>query len=163
MHCRSCGGQLTGTPAFCPNCGALPYAGNAFCSSCGSPTDPLAEVCLPCGARLAHLSPEVSSKSRVVAALLAYFLGVFGVHRFYAGRVLSGVAMIALSVVAPAVGFGAFVAAMFVGSDIAWWGFVFLFLGYGGLIAVSVWWTIDFVVIVVGKFRDGQGRYVRSG
>ena len=34
-----------------------------------------------------------SPKSRTVTMLLAFFLGVFGVHRFYAGKVQSGVLM----------------------------------------------------------------------
>lgn len=36
----------------------------------------------------------VSPKSRLAAALLAWFLGVFGIHRFYVGKVGTGVLMI---------------------------------------------------------------------
>ena len=34
---------------------------------------------------------RVSEKSRLVTLLLAIFVGIFGVHRFYAGRVASGI------------------------------------------------------------------------
>ncbi len=34
---------------------------------------------------------RVSEKSRLVTLLLALFVGIFGVHRFYAGRVASGI------------------------------------------------------------------------
>ncbi len=36
----------------------------------------------------------VSPKSRLAAALLAWFLGVFGVHRFYVGKVGTGLLML---------------------------------------------------------------------
>ncbi|MDD2857438.1 MAG: NINE protein [Candidatus Nanopelagicales bacterium] len=41
----------------------------------------------------------VSSKSRLVALLLAIFLGMFGVHSFYVGRVGVGIGQIAITVV----------------------------------------------------------------
>lgn len=36
----------------------------------------------------------ISEKSRLVAFLLCFFVGVFGVHRFYVGKIGSGVAQI---------------------------------------------------------------------
>lgn len=36
-------------------------------------------------------------KDKVAAALLAFFLGIFGVHRFYLGKVGSGIAMLVLT------------------------------------------------------------------
>lgn len=39
------------------------------------------------------MASEVSGRSRTVALLLAGVLGVFGAHRFYAGRTQSGVLM----------------------------------------------------------------------
>lgn len=38
-----------------------------------------------------------TDRNKYVAALLAFFLGVFGVHRFYLGRVGSGVVMLVLT------------------------------------------------------------------
>lgn len=40
----------------------------------------------------------MSDKSKVVAALLSLFLGMFGIRRFYLGRVGSGVAMLICTV-----------------------------------------------------------------
>jgi TM2 domain-containing membrane protein YozV len=34
---------------------------------------------------------QFSDKSRIVALLLCWFLGIFGVHRFYVGKVGTGV------------------------------------------------------------------------
>lgn len=67
---------------------------------------------------------EYSPKSRLVAAVLAFFFGVFGVHRFYVGKTGTGIAMI---------------------------------LTIGGL---GIWAFIDFIMIVVGSFRDRDGLLV---
>lgn len=37
---------------------------------------------------------EVSPKSRLATSLLCWFLGVFGVHRFYLGKIGTGILMI---------------------------------------------------------------------
>jgi TM2 domain-containing membrane protein YozV len=48
--------------------------------------------------RPAAAPPEpVSDRNRVVAALLAFFLGPLGAHRFYLGRTGSGIAMLLLT------------------------------------------------------------------
>ncbi len=40
----------------------------------------------------------VSDRNKLVAALLAFFIGVLGVHRFYLGRTGSGIVMLVLSI-----------------------------------------------------------------
>lgn len=66
--------------------------------------------------------PAVGQKSWVVALLLCFFLGMLGVHRFYVGKIGTGVLML---------------------------------LTFGGL---GFWVLIDFIVILVGAFRDKQGQ-----
>ena len=68
-------------------------ADDKFCSHCGSIISVRAEICPKCGVRqMAAPSTSVVSlnavtapngKSRIVAALLAFFLGGFGAHKFY--------------------------------------------------------------------------------
>lgn len=74
-----------------------------FCYKCGQEIDDEAVICLHCGCatknygkRTAAVPKEfaqdgVSPKSRLVALLLCIFLGVLGVHRFYLGKVGTGV------------------------------------------------------------------------
>lgn len=44
-------------------------------------------------------APRSAEVSRVVAALLAIFLGTLGIHKFYMGRKKAGVAMLLISLV----------------------------------------------------------------
>lgn len=59
-----------------------------YCNACAQLIDARAEICPRCGVRQ---RPAVGHKSRIAAALLAFFLGGFGVHKFYLGRVGWGV------------------------------------------------------------------------
>jgi TM2 domain-containing membrane protein YozV len=67
---------------------------------------------------------NISSKSRLVALLLCFFLGVLGVHRFYVGKIGTGILQI---------------------------------LTFGGL---GIWALIDMIIIIVGSFKDKEGRLV---
>lgn len=46
----------------------------------------------------AHRQPPANDRNKYVAALLAFFFGIFGIHRFYLGRNGTGVLMIVLSI-----------------------------------------------------------------
>ena len=95
MFCRNCGKELTGTPEICLGCGARPLVGSSFCSACGAETNPLAEICIKCGVRLGKAEAiGISPKSRLATTLLAWFLGIFGAHRFYLGKIGTAIAMI---------------------------------------------------------------------
>ena len=63
-------------------------AGAKYCSGCGSAIHQSARACPRCGAAQMGAGGE---KSRIAAALLAFFLGGFGVHKFYLGRVGQGI------------------------------------------------------------------------
>ncbi|WP_025099600.1 TM2 domain-containing protein [Burkholderia sp. A1] len=63
-----------------------------------------------------------SEKKLLTLVLLCFFLGPFGVHRFYLGRNKTGILML---------------------------------LTYGGL---GVWSVIDLAMLMLGKFKDKQGK-----
>lgn len=59
----------------CPGCGATLHVSAVSCPHCGAPLMP----------------PGKMPKNKVVAALLAIFLGSFGLHKFYLGRIGWGI------------------------------------------------------------------------
>ena len=65
-----------------------------FCRECGAAISPPAEICPKCGVRqlpppdFAGTAPN--GKSKLAAALFAFFLGGFGIHKFYLGQVVWG-------------------------------------------------------------------------
>lgn len=71
-------------------------ADEKFCSDCGETIKAKAEICPKCGVRQSAVPGSLTAtapngKSKVAAALLAFFLGGFGVHKFYLGQVGLGI------------------------------------------------------------------------
>ena len=70
-----------------------------FCHECGAVIRAKAEICPKCGVRQTYpnafgIGVTPSGKSRLAAGLFGIFLGGFGVHKFYLGRVVWGVVYI---------------------------------------------------------------------
>ena len=65
---------------------------------------------------------ESSDRKRLPAFLLCFFLGGLGIHRFYVGKIGTGILQI---------------------------------LTLGGF---GIWVLIDFIMIIVGSFRDKEER-----
>jgi TM2 domain-containing membrane protein YozV len=66
----------------------------------------------------------ISPHSRAIVIILCFFLGVLGIHRFYVGKILTGILMLITG---------------------------------GGF---GIWWLIDLIFAVLGKFTDSEGRVV---
>jgi len=56
-----------------------------YCKDCGNVINREAEVCPRCGVRQTR-AMSLSGKNRTTAAILAFFLGGLGVHKFYLGQ-----------------------------------------------------------------------------
>ena len=82
---------------FCSKCGYQLKDDDLFCPSCGNKVEPLDNK-IHVSADLRNIASStgdnVSNKSRLCAALLAFFLGAFGIHRFYMGKTTSGIFML---------------------------------------------------------------------
>jgi len=78
---------------FCSKCGKETSAEAEFCAHCGAPTkaapDKAVQVQAPLTQR--YEGPDVSEKLMLPAVLLCWFLGMLGVHRFYVGKIGTGI------------------------------------------------------------------------
>lgn len=100
------------------------------------------------------------SKSKVVAALLAFFLGTLGIHRFYLGYKKQGFIQLGLTIV----GYALIIAglASFVSSAAGTGTVSFpttVIIGYVLLVAVGIWAFIDFIRILIGGLQPKDGSY----
>ena len=70
-----------------------------FCKFCGAEIDDDCVVCPACGKQVAPLKTEnenlfgktINGRNRLIAALLALFLGGIGIHHFYLGNTTYGI------------------------------------------------------------------------
>lgn len=83
------------------------------------------------GSRQAARGEDESERLILPAFLLAFFLGPFGVHRFYCGRTGSGIAMLVLTITVV------------------------------GALVTGIWALVDWILIVTGSFRDGDGKLLK--
>lgn len=71
------------------------------------------------------MQQRTSEKSYIAMILLCFFLGSLGIHRFYAGKIGTGILMI---------------------------------ITLGGL---GIWTLIDFIMIIIGNFKDKEGMEIK--
>ena len=65
-----------------------------YCAQCGAQLVDEAVVCPHCGCAVAPtktVDPNASPKSRLITLLLCIFVGGAGIHRFYAGKIGTGI------------------------------------------------------------------------
>jgi len=67
-----------------------------------------------------------SDKGIVPTLLLCFFVGFLGIHRFYVGKIGTGILQL---------------------------------LTFGGF---GIWTMVDFIMIVVGNFRDKDGQLIKA-
>lgn len=159
QNCNVVEEKAVNTKKFCENCGEQLIDGAKFCLVCGSPVSASISVEEHINQNVqqpvnriskfetknnpAPYNPTQSSKSRLVADLLAFFLGGFGVHRFYVGKKSSAVWQIIF-------GFSFFIALICIAVDFPEAGIFFLILG----LVWAVWILVDFIMILCGSFKD---------
>ena len=128
MFCKNCGAPINDNQEICLNCGVKKGEGNNFCQNCGQAVPPNAAVCLNCGVA----TVTTSQKEKVVAGLLAIFLGQLGIHNFYLGYTKKAVIQLVICLVG------------------CW------FFGIGTLVT-WIWAIVEAVKIFSGDMPDAKG------
>lgn len=93
-----------------------------------------------------------AEKSQAVAALLAFFLGQYGVHRFYLGHTETAIYQLLLTVGAVALALLLTIYPTLATTQLI----VLTVLVY---IASYVWPLVDFILILVGRLKPAAGEY----
>lgn len=142
-------------PLICKFCGKLKKSEFQICPYCGNNSSNERESYnnynMENRANYNSNNYEVSPKSGIACLLLWLFLGELGVHRFYAGKTNSGIIMLILF----------FVSIIFIVYANASYSAFAGFIAIVTAITLTVWWIIDLVSILRGKFQDSKGRYIK--
>jgi TM2 domain-containing membrane protein YozV len=112
-YCFSCGSPIKKAAEICPRCGvnqnnrSSTMAVDVYCTSCGKTIKKEATTCPFCGVMQAGNTgypPGYIPKKHSSALLLCIFLGGFGGHRFYVGKVGTAFLMIVINIVTLGIG-----------------------------------------------------------
>ena len=121
-YCKNCGCELKDADQFCGNCGANQASNIDIVNNAGIDSNQ-------------NAFQNVSDRSRAVAAIFAWFLGVLGVHNFYLGNNKKAVIQLVLTCCC------------------------FLIIP---IIISTIWALVDFITILCGTYKDSSGKTVLS-
>jgi TM2 domain-containing membrane protein YozV len=82
---------------------------------------------------------DANKKSALIAYLLWFFLGYFGIHRFYLGHTVSAVVMLLIGLLSVPL--------------------TFVAVGAAGFGIIGIWWLID-AVLIPGMTRRYNNRLI---
>jgi hypothetical protein len=107
-----------------------------------------------CVARMKKVPAEnISPKLRLATTLLAFFLGIFGAHRFYVGKNETASVMLFFSIL----GLTILGLATILSLNGGWF-----FWGFSFIIALEIWAFVDFIFAVTGHMKDNEGRLIQK-
>lgn len=121
-YCKNCGCELKDADQFCGNCGANQASNTDIVNNASIDNNQ-------------NAFQNVSDKSRAVAAIFAWFLGVLGIHNFYLGNNKKAVIQLVLTCC------------------------FFLIIP---VIISTIWALVDFITILCGTCKDSSGKTVLS-
>ncbi len=101
---------------------------------------------------------QEGGKSQLVAALLALFLGGWGVHRYYLGYKKEGKKMLMITLI----GIGLYIVGSILTVAVPILGLIFILLGSIALFYTWILSIIDFIKILTGDLKPVDGDYTET-
>ena len=146
---------------FCRYCGTEIKADAIFCTKCGKRQQPIAEqgngvagasapARAPAKPKKVIQPQDISPKTRLSVALLAFFLGASGVHRIYIGKLATGIVQAAIL----------HFCIIFIMRSVIMYEHYTDIIAFLLLVAVHLWALVDAILVLVGKFKDENGKYI---
>lgn len=165
-YCTKCGAKITEDDKFCPVCGAVQVSNEP--NSASTIYNPIVEE--------AHEKIEESAKSRTVAAILCFLLGSFGAHDFYLGkkgRAIGKIMIFSFGLIDYIFSYAYKLATdsmlngsthkELLSSDLTQIESLILSLPSAICsIIIGIWTLVDFIMILIGKYKDSEGRLVTN-
>lgn len=143
MFCRNCGTELAYKEDPCKKCNYKRGFGVNYCPDCGAETEARARKCTECGATL-FVMRNTKPRSRIAAALMAFFIGMFGIHNFYLGYMRKGLLQVIVSVIGLIIVFA--------------FGTLFTI---GAPVVMALWGIIEGYQLITGAIRvDADGNFL---
>lgn len=91
---------------------------------------------------------QVSSEKKLTLLLLCWLFGLFGAHRFYTHKYFTGVLQLLF------IGIAGVLAVLNVGIEHP--------LAIPVITIILLWWIIDVILIIMGKYKDKEGKPIVS-
>ena len=116
-----------------------------YCANCGTELNDVQDICLKCGVRVNKTTTNnnTEAKSKIVAGILALFLGYLGVHNFYLGYTGKAVTQLLLYIL---------------GIPLC-----FVLVGIPMILGAGIWSFVEAIMIFAGTInKDAKGNLLKD-